>query len=542
LFDNSGTKLLIHRALTTLVAAVLSAETASFIPHSETPVDINPLSLAVGDFNGDGRLDLVSANGGSGTVTVLLGLGGGFFQSPIRQKVGIGPRAVAAGDFDRDGRLDLVVANISSQNVSLLLGNGNGTFRTTVNLGVLAPAAVVVGDFNADGMQDIAVANATSNVVSIFLGNGNGVFQSRKDFAVGVRPVSMAAGDFNGDGRLDLAVINVSSEDVSILLGTGFGLFQSTINTPAGRSPVGIALGDFNGDGKTDVAVANAMPPGAVSLLRGNGNGTLQAAIIIAVTPNPPFLVANYFNLLGPNPSFLAAADVNLDGKLDLAVANAGSNTISILLATGGGVFLAPINYRVGNGPAWITAADFNKNGKPDLAVANSLSNTVSMLLNLTSADTPTISGQIVNAASLLTGSVAPGEAVTIFGSNLGPDQPVAASHSTTFGRIGTMLGQTRVLFDGVPAPMLYAGPNQLNTITPYAITGRRSTQVVVEHNGQLSEASGTPSLSSSGSQASPPSFALSVLVWARFAGVRLMALGSVVVGGPSLPRLAYPF
>jgi uncharacterized protein (TIGR03437 family) len=257
---------------------------------------------------------------------------------------------------------------------------------------------------------------------------------------------------------------------------------------------VGIALGDFNGDGKTDVAVANSIPPGTVSLLRGNGNGTLQAALTIAVTPNPPFLVATYFNLLGPNPSFLAAADFNLDGKLDLAVANAGSNTISILLATGGGVFLAPINYRVGNGPAWITTADFSRNGKPDLAVANSRSNTVSTLLNstllnLTAADTPTISGQIVNAASFLAGSIAPGEAVTIFGSNLGPDQPVGGSQSTTFGRIGTMLGQTRVLFDGVPAPMLYAGANQLNIITPYAIAGRKNTRVVVEHNGQLSEA-----------------------------------------------------
>jgi len=196
--------------------------------------------------------------------------------------------------------------------------------------------------------------------------------------------------------------------------------------------------------------------------------------------------VANYFNLLGPNPSFLAAADLNRDGKLDLAVANTGSNTISILSGIGDGTFLAAVSLQVGNRPAWITVSDFNGDGKPDLAVANSLSNTVSALLNLT-ADKSTISvHSVVSAASFLAGPVAPGEAVTIFGSNLGPDQPLGF---TGFGRVGTMLGQTRVLFDGVPAPLLYARANQLNTVTPYAIAGHKNTRVVVECNGQVSEA-----------------------------------------------------
>jgi len=490
LFDTFRHRLLIHRTLAVLIAAIVSAQTDPFTPQTETVVGISPLSLAVGDFNRDGKPDLVSVNAGSATATVLLGLGDGFFQPPLTQAVGIGARAVAAGDFDRDGNLDLVVANFGAQSVSLLLGNGNGTFRTKANLSVLAPASVVVGDFNADQMQDIAVANATSNVVSIFLGNGSGAFQPVKHFAVGVRPVSMAAGDLNGDGYLDLAVVNASSGDVSILLGTGSSLFGPTVKIAAGQVPVGIALGDFNGDRKTDVAVVNATTTtGTVAVLLGNGDGTLHAPSPSVVISNRPFLVANYFSLLGPNPSFLAAADFNFDGKLDLVATNAGSDTISILLGIGDGTFVAPINLGVGNGPAWASVIDFNGDGKPDLAVANSRSNTVSVLLSPTAESKPTIGvHSIVNAATILAGSVAPGEVVTIFGSNLGSDQ-LLASQPTRFGRVGTMLGQTRVLFDGAPAPLLFVSANQLNTVTPYAIAGRKNTQVVVERNGQLSEA-----------------------------------------------------
>ena len=148
---------------------------------------------------------------------------------------------------------------------------------------------------------------------------------------------------------------------------------------------------------------------------------------------------------------------------------NAGSNTISILLGIGDGTFAAPIDFEVGNGPGWVTVADFNRDGKPDLAVANSRSNTVSVLLSPTANSKSTIGvHSIVNAASFLSGSVSPGEVVTIFGSNL---------------------GQTRVLFDGTPAPLLYVSPTQLNAVTPYAIAGRKNTQVVVEGNGQLSDA-----------------------------------------------------
>ena len=152
-------------------------------------------------------------------LTVLRGLGNGFFQPLTRPPTGISPDAVVAGDFNRDGRLDLAVANFASNSVSVLLGTGPGTFQLVANLAARGPAAVAAGDFNADGKLDLAVAEANSNTVAIFLGIGNGAFRPVLRFSVEDNPVSVAIGDFNGDGKLDLAVANKNSNNVSILLG-----------------------------------------------------------------------------------------------------------------------------------------------------------------------------------------------------------------------------------------------------------------------------------------------------------------------------------
>jgi uncharacterized protein (TIGR03437 family) len=399
-------------------------------------------------------------------------LGQGFFVQPFpSQDTGLAPRVVATGDFNRDGILDLVVANYGSGTVSLLLGNGNGTFRPHLTLDALAPSSLVIGDFNGDGFLDLAVANQTSNFVSIFLGTGAATFRAPLDFSAGgVGPVSIAVGDFNGDGIPDLVAANSLSNTVSILLGVGDGTFRSALSYGAGQTPAYLALGDFNRDGRLDVAVVNNTSAGTVSLLIGNGNGSLQPPLSFAV---------------GPNPSFLVAADFNFDGNLDLAIANTAADTVSILMGTGTRLFLPQIVFNAGDGPAWITVTDFDADGKPDLVVANSRSNSLSMLANITAIpNQPTIADHaVVNAASFRDGSVAPGEVVTIFGLNLGPSRltgyQLTASHF-----VSTTLAQTRVLFDGIPAPLLYVRHDQLSAIVPYAVTGQADTQVVVEHNG----------------------------------------------------------
>jgi len=255
------------------------------------------------DLNGDGWLDIVSATMGSNAVSVSMGSGKGKFQTPHLYPTGTQPMAVATGDFNGDGRVDLAVANEgggSGGNVSVLLGNGDGSFQTHVDYAAGSkPDGVVAADFNGDGTLDLAVANFGSSNVSILLGNGDGSFQSHVDYGVGSQPMSVATGDFNGDGKLDLVLVGGSL--VSILLGNGDGTFQ-TATTYTGSSPIWVTTGDFNRDGKLDVATANGKS-NSISVFRGNGDGTLQ--------PRKDYATPAY-------AYSLATGDMNGGGKLDL--------------------------------------------------------------------------------------------------------------------------------------------------------------------------------------------------------------------------------
>ena len=243
------------------------------------------------------------------------------FQSAVNYSTGTNPRSVTTGDFNADGKLDLAVANYSSSTVSILLGNGNGTFQSAANYSTgNGPFSVTTGDFNADGKLDLATANYTSSTVSILLGNGNGTFNSAVNYSTGTRPYSVTTGDFNADGKLDLAVVNKGSS-------TAFILLNST-------------------------TVSNIL----------NFNNAV-----------------NYST--GTNPESVTTGDFNADGKLDLAVANNGSNTVSILLGNGNGTFNSAVNYSTGNGPVSVTTGDFNADGKLDLAVANFNSATASIAI-----------------------------------------------------------------------------------------------------------------------------------------------------------------
>jgi len=459
--------------LALLAGAVLNAQPVSYLPLNTVSTGKQPDALAIADINGDGIPDLVVANQGSSTLSLLRGLGNGFFTPFGTQATGQSPRAVAVGDFNQDGKLDLAVANFASNSVSIFLGNGNGTFRPPANLAATGPSAIAVADFNADGKLDLAVVETNSNSVSIFLGNGNGTFLQFPSASTGKTPVSIAVADFNGDGRLDLAVANSASNDISIFLGNGNGTFQAARSFAAGQLPAYIALGDFNGDGRIDLAVANAtgFSTGTISVLLSLGNGTFQA---------PRSFTA------GANPSFLVAGDFNLDGKPGLAVANTGSNTISIFSGIGNGTFLPPVEFTVGTTPTWIGVADLNADGKPDLLVANSATGIVSVLINHTGTLSQPVVSSAVSAASFESGPVAPGELVTIFGSNLGPNTP-AGAQITADGLLATGLGQTQVLFDGIPSPLLYAGAGQVSAIVPYAVAGQTNTQLMVVNGGRVS-------------------------------------------------------
>ena len=261
--------LAVANSMDNTVTVLLGNGSGGFTAASGSPfaVGTNPSSMAVADFNANGNADLVVANQGDNTVTVLLGNGsGGFTPAPGSPfAVGASPQSVAVADFNRDGNADLAVLNNGGNTVTVLLGNGSAGFTAAGGSPFAAgtlPAAVTVGDFNGDGKPDLAIADGIggSGTVTVLLGNGSGGFSAAggSPFPVGFNPSAIAVGDFNGDGKTDLAVANQGNLDVSILLGNGSGGFTVTAASPAvGTQPVSIAVGDFNGDGKTDLAVAN---------------------------------------------------------------------------------------------------------------------------------------------------------------------------------------------------------------------------------------------------------------------------------------------
>src|SRR5256885_1819824 len=244
------------------------ADTVSFVARRDYEAGQSPVSVVVGDFNGDGVPDLAVANEldlnlSGGTVEVLLGKDDGTFQA-ARTVVAARARrtSIVVGDFNGDGVPDLAVANGRTPftggpgNIEVLLGNGDGTFQDPLTVATGGrPVSLAPGDFNGDGKPDLAVADFDSNTVLVLLGNGDGTFQAPRTFTTGARPSSVAAGDFNGDGALDLAVANEDNFSVSVLLGNGDGTFQVPSTFTTGARPQSVAVGDFDRDGTLDLAV-----------------------------------------------------------------------------------------------------------------------------------------------------------------------------------------------------------------------------------------------------------------------------------------------
>ncbi len=368
-----------------LMVNVQACTSSGLIQAAGSPYNVGdePSSIAVADFNLDGKPDLAVANGATNNLTILLGNGSGSFTqaagSPF--SAGSNPFSVAVGDFNLDGKPDLAIANYNSANVTILLGNGSGGFTEPAGSPVSAgnsPASVAVGDFNLDGKPDLAVANTiTFGTVTILLGNGNGGFTQAPGPppSVGNGPYFVVAGDFNLDGKPDLATADTNSSSVTILVGNGSGGFTPSATSPAGTFPHSLAVTDFNLDGKPDLAVANRDSLN-VTILLGNGSGgfTQPAGSPIAITLGSPY--------------FVTAGDFNLDGKPDLAIRVAGlgggSNRVEILSGNGNGSFGTANSTEASFGRA-LAIGDFDLDGKPDLATANSgptIVDTVSVLLN----------------------------------------------------------------------------------------------------------------------------------------------------------------
>jgi uncharacterized protein (TIGR03437 family) len=276
-------------------------------------------AMISGDFNGDGKVDLITGQTESKDLSVLLGNGDGTFQKAVSYPAGGAVGGLVAADFNGDGKLDVAVSNQVPGSLSIFIGKGDGTFLApaTQSLG-MALVGIATADFNGDSKPDLAIAD-NNNAVWLLLGKGDGTFGTPQPLALTGTLVGIASGDFNGDKQADLVVTDLNSANVYVLLGKGDGTFQPATSLPAGRGSFAVTVGDFNSDGKLDIAVANNFEvplQNDVSLLLGNGDGTFAAPVPLGA---------------GNNAFSVAAADLNGNGKLNLLVANNGSTFVSLL-------------------------------------------------------------------------------------------------------------------------------------------------------------------------------------------------------------------
>ena len=379
-----------------------SAATAaiSFATKVDYVTGYNPFSVTSADVNGDGQPDLITANYGSDTVSVLKNNGTGVFAYKVDYATGISPSSVTSADVNGDSKLDLIVANFDSGTVSVLKNNGDGTFATKEDYATgLYSISVTSADVNGEGQRDLIAANAGIDKVSVLENNGDGTFATKVDYTTGDYPISVTSADVNGDGQLDLIVANYSSATLSVLKNNGDGTFASKVDYQTGLSPYSVTSADVNDDGQLDLIVANYRSA-TVSVLKNNGDGTFAAKVDYTT---------------GSSPDAVTSVDVNGDGQLDLIVANSGSATVSVLKNNGDGTFATKVDYTTGSSPDAVTSADVNGDGQLDLIVANGESKTVSVLLNTsggftgypTTTETITILG--ANDAPLVTNTAGAG-------------------------------------------------------------------------------------------------------------------------------------
>ena len=454
---------------------------------------------AVGDFNGDGLLDIV---GGAPDIiepgvsidaiaAAMLGDGNGNFKvaaatADLGKTTAVAP--VAVGDFNGDGILDVAVGvsqtsqGLYATNIVILLGKGDGTFSVGQSVATGGDfSSFVVADFNGDGVPDLAVLNNTADLVTMFQGNGDGTFtaSSAAPSPTGVYPLVMAAGDFNGDGIPDLVITSgntAANSTLTILLGKGDGSFTAGWSTAIRGciTPGYVTGGDFNGDGKLDVVAGSG---NGATILLGNGDGTFSPA---AGSPITITTTGSGGQVLVMSP--IAVGDFNGDGKLDILL-----NDQSVLLGNGDGTFAAvtsnivePPYYDLSSQGFTILPAlgDFNGDGMTDLAYSTVV------LLAATETATATVNGVVV----------APGTGSQLIAASYTGDINYKASVSGTIKQTATRGTPTvNVAASANPAPF---GSSVTLTATVTG-SGLPPTGTVTFYNG--SAQLGTGQLNSSG-------------------------------------------
>ena len=326
--DGNGTlDLAVSAYRTNVVYSLLGDGDGTFRFLADSGTGIKPDGIVLGDLNGDGLLDAASANRDSNTISILHGTGDGRFRPRVDHNAGPAPRGLIAGDLDGDGALDLAVANSEDHSITVAYGPQPQIRPSAKHAVGNGPYQVRVADLNADGVLDLIVGNtdeappphastAPMHTLSILLGSPGAQYTTAARYQLGQGSSGIATADLNGDGRIDLAVTSFEDHLVYVLLGKGDGTFASPATLAAGAAPLDVAAGDMDGNGTLDLVVANAHAK-SVSVMPGNGDGTFGSRLDIAVNSYP---------------KSLALGDFNRDARLDIVVTNFLDNSISVLL------------------------------------------------------------------------------------------------------------------------------------------------------------------------------------------------------------------
>jgi len=424
-----------------------------FQTASDVPTGSKPQAIAIGDLDGDAIPDVVTANGASDDVSVLLGNGDGTFQPHMEYGDMVAPLRVVIADFNGDARPDIVVA--SANGASVLLGNGDGTFQPNVDYG---PEInwVAVGDLNQDGKLDLATSGP-DRFVGAMLGNGDGTFQQR----IGSTRSSLSTvssveiGDMNGDGRDDIIIgateryfthggyfVDQSCFETDI--GNGDGGFSYKQNYILGfQSPMSVHLADVTQDGRLDALLTEVYSLGVTP---GNGDGTFQYSV------GPGGLGGVPYYYFGPNqvPWDVAVADFDNDHRPDVATSNLDVNGVTVLLGRAQYGLGSAINFPIATPARALAAGDLNRDTRPDLVVTDSDHAQVFVLMNaghngVVAVDTPP-------AAATAIDFVAPNPSRTTSGIHysLAHDGHVHIEIADLAGRV------VATVFDGVQAAGRY--------------------------------------------------------------------------------------
>jgi hypothetical protein len=401
----------------------------SFVPLAS--YDAGASAVIAADFNNDHVADLALNSG-----EVLLGHGDGTFDSPTRSG---GAGSIAVGDVDGDGNLDLVL--LASYDVNVLLGNGDGTLADPTVVNVIDPpnggllTSVAVGDFDGNGLLDLGVVSITSvfygydeygepiyyneNSVHVLVGSGDGTFSGPSTTSLGGGSYSLAtAADFSGDGIDDLAMFDSDFGKISVVLGDSSGVFGGPTRYSAYANTRALAVADVDGDLDIDLVAAGYY---GVAVVLGDGAG--------GFAQRQDYTAGFY-------PQTVAVADFNGDGALDIATTSHAYSSIDVLLGYGDGTFAYPISQSLGVGTyaSALAADDFDGDGLPDVATTQLLGSADQLKVLINAGDwvfPPTLA---IGNVTVTEGSAGTVNAIFTVTLSAAYSQPVTVNYSTTNG------------------------------------------------------------------------------------------------------------